>query len=83
MALYELADNCEYNEMKDKMNCDRIVVGIRDSSLSERLQLDPVLKLETAKKAVHQREAVHEPNQALTARATTSSIAVTQLQRKQ
>ena len=28
MALYELADNCEYDEMKDEMIRDRIVVGI-------------------------------------------------------
>ena len=41
MALYELADNCEYGEMKDEMIRDRIVVGIRDSSLSlsERYKL--------------------------------------------
>ena len=60
MALYELADNCEYGKMKDEMIHDRRVVGIRDSSLSKRLQLDPTLTLETAKKAVCQREAVHE-----------------------
>ena len=35
-------------------------VGIRDSSLSERLQLDPNLTLEKAKKSIRQREAVHE-----------------------
>ena len=39
---------------------DRIVVGIRDSALSERLQLDPDLTLEKAKTLVRQREAVHE-----------------------
>ena len=83
MALYELADNCEYGEMKDEMIRDRIVVGIRDISLSERLQLDSALTLETAKKAVRQREAVHEQNQALTATTTPSSIAAIQPGRKQ
>lgn len=39
---------------------DRIVVGIRDQSHSERLQMDPDLTLEKAKKLVMQREAVHE-----------------------
>jgi len=39
---------------------DRIVVGIRDSALSERLQLDPDLTLEKAKTLVRQREDVHE-----------------------
>ena len=39
---------------------DRIVVGIRDETLSERLQLDSELTLEKAKILVRQREAVHE-----------------------
>jgi pyruvate-formate lyase len=52
MTLYKLAKNCEYGEMKSKMIRDRLVVGIRDLSLSERLQLDPKLTLEAAKKAV-------------------------------
>ena len=60
MALYELAENCDYGDMKLEMICDRLVVGIHDNVLSERLQLDPDLNLEKAKKAVRQREAVHE-----------------------
>ena len=53
MALYELADNCEYAAMKDEMIRDLIVVGIRDSSLSERLQVDPELTLEKANQSVN------------------------------
>ena len=34
MALYELAENCEYGALRDEMIRDRIVVGIRDCSLS-------------------------------------------------
>ena len=60
MELYTLAENCDFNEMKDEMIRDRLVVGIKDSVLSERLQLDSNLTLETAKKAIHQREAVQE-----------------------
>lgn len=37
---------------------DRIVVGIRDSSLSEKLQLDAELTLTTAIVKVHQAEEV-------------------------
>ena len=44
---------------------DRLVVGIRDSPLSERLQLDPDLTLEKAKKMIRQREAVHEQQEVL------------------
>ena len=59
-SLYSLAENCAYGDLRDQMIRDRIVVGIRDSTLSERLQLDPELTLEKAKTLVRQREAVHE-----------------------
>ena len=66
MALYDLAQHCDYGEMKNEMIRDRLVVGIRDSSiLSEKLQLDSTLTLETAKKAIRQREAVHEQQKIL------------------
>ena len=44
---------------------DRLVVGIRDKVLSERLQLDPELTLEKAKSMLRQKEAVHSQQQAL------------------
>ena len=44
---------------------DRIVVGIRDQALSERLQTVADLTLEKAKTLVRQREAVHEQQLAL------------------
>ena len=37
MALYNLAANCDYGALESKMIRDRLVVGIRDSSLSEQL----------------------------------------------
>ena len=42
---------------------DRIVVGIKDSSLSEQLQLDANLTLDSAMKRVRQQEAVHKTQQ--------------------
>ena len=65
MALYELAENCDYGDRKEEMIRDRLVVGIRDSALSEKLQLDADLTLEKAKKSIRQREAVHEQQQTL------------------
>ena len=59
-SLYVLAENCVYSDLAAEMIRDRIVVGIRDKALSERLQLDPDLTLESAKRRVRQREAVHE-----------------------
>ena len=44
---------------------DRIVVGIRDTRMSERLQLTADLTLELAKKQVRQKEAVSEQGQLL------------------
>ena len=45
-ALYSFIETCEYGALHDEMLRDRIVVGIRDAGLSERLQLDPELMLE-------------------------------------
>ena len=36
-VLYQLIDSCEYGNFKDEMLRDRLVVGICDTLLSERL----------------------------------------------
>ena len=59
-SLYNLAADCNFGELKDELICARIVVRIRDASLSERLQMDLELKLEKAKTVIRQREAVRE-----------------------
>ena len=59
-CLYSLAADCHYGNLKDEMIRDRLVVGIRDCSLSECLQMDPDLTLEKAKQIVRQREAVQK-----------------------
>ena len=38
---------------------DRLVVGLRDSKLSEKLQLDPKLTLDSAVMSARQSESVH------------------------
>ena len=63
--LYHLAEHCEYGNLREEMIRDCIVVGIRDSTLFERLQLDPELTIDKAKKLVRQREAAHEQQQFL------------------
>ena len=57
-SLYSLAADCEFGELKEQLIRDRIVVGIRDSSLSTKLQMDADLTLEKAKRLVRQQEAV-------------------------
>ena len=58
LPLYSLAADCEFGELKGQLIRDRIVVGIRDSSLSTKLQMDADLTLEKAKRLVRQQEAV-------------------------
>ena len=38
--LYMMIDNCEYGAMRDDILRDRIVIGIRDVGLSQKLQLN-------------------------------------------
>ena len=53
-----LSDHCNYGTLHDEMIRNRIVVGIRDCTLSEKLQLDTELTLTTAAAKVHQAEQV-------------------------
>ncbi len=56
--VYCLAEHCGYAALHDEMVRDRIVVGIRDSRLSEKMQMDPELTLEKAVTLARQSEAV-------------------------
>ena len=56
--LYALAEHCAYKELHDEMIRDRIVVGLRDASLSEKLQLDEKLTLEKAITRAREAETV-------------------------
>ena len=51
--LYELIEFCDYGNLKDEMLRDRLMVGIRDTSLSEKMQTDPALTLEKAKTMIY------------------------------
>ena len=44
--LYRLAETCEYGDLTSQMIRDRLVVGILDLKLLERLQMDPNMILE-------------------------------------
>ncbi|UYV69287.1 hypothetical protein LAZ67_6003116 [Cordylochernes scorpioides] len=59
-SLYKLADSCEFEGLHEQLIHDRIVVGVRDKALSERMQLDSELTLEKAVKMVRQQEAVRQ-----------------------
>ena len=55
--LYRLAEDCEYGSLKDGLIRDRIVVGVLDDTLSDRLQAKADLTLEQAVQMSHQTEA--------------------------
>ena len=58
-ALFCLAEYCEYGTLNDEMIRDQIVVGIRDTSLSLKMQLDANL---TLKKAIDMAHRTRRPN---------------------
>ena len=59
-ALYGLAEHCAFAALHDELIRDCIVVGLRDSGLSEKLQLDPELTLQKAVTQARQAEAVKQ-----------------------
>ena len=65
-TLYSLVETCEYKaETVEEMLRNRLVVGMRDTALAERLQMYPELTLEKAKKAMRQKKAFKEKYQLL------------------
>ena len=59
-VLYGLVETCEFGALQDELLWDRIVVGIHDKALSERMQAEASLTLEKAKTMARQKEAVAE-----------------------
>ena len=55
--LYRLADNCDYGTLKDDLIRDRIVVGVVNDSLSDRLQSKASLTLAQAVQLSRQAES--------------------------
>ena len=74
-TLHYLAEHCGYDELREQMIRDRIVVGIQDVSLSEKLQLESNLTLEAAVTAVHQREAVKKQQGTLRSHPASTPVA--------
>ncbi len=66
-ALYALAEHCGFGDLHDELIRDRIVVGIRDARLSEKLQLESDLTLDKAIRRVRQSESVKKQQSLLRA----------------
>ena len=63
--LHTLAQHCSYGALHDEMIRDRIVVGLRDKALSEKLQLESDLTLEKAVNQARQKELVRQQQEVL------------------
>ena len=77
--LYQLAANCEYGNLHDELIRDRIVVGIKDSELSEKLQMEATLTLEQAVTSARQSEAVKKQQKVVRGDQETPSTSVDRL----
>lgn len=55
--LYRIADDCEYGVLKNELIRDRIIVGVLDDALSDKLQSNTKLTLDDAVKLSRQSEA--------------------------
>lgn len=71
-ALYSLAEHCKYGPLHDELIRDRLVVGLNDIRLSERMQLDKDLTLEKAIDMARQSEAVKQQQSNLRGECVTS-----------
>ena len=58
--LYALAEFCNFGNVRDELTNDRLVVGILDKQLSEKLQLDVDLTLEKAFIQARQKETIEK-----------------------
>ena len=74
--LYRLADDCEYSSLKNELIRDRIIVGVLDDALSDRLQSKLKLTLEEAVQMSRQAEARQQSKEVVrgSAQANTSTV---------
>ncbi|KAK7925258.1 hypothetical protein WMY93_007568 [Mugilogobius chulae] len=70
--LYKLAEHCDFGQTKDEQIRDRIVIGIADGEVSQKLQLEPDLTLEKAISITRQSELIKTQN--ASARATSVEV---------
>ncbi|GBM34061.1 hypothetical protein AVEN_150747-1 [Araneus ventricosus] len=75
-ALYTLSEHCEYGALLNELIRDRIVVGIRDKNLSEKLQLDADLTLTKVIERVRLSEVVKEQQEKLIEKDSVSVNAI-------
>ena len=68
--LYCLSEHCEFGALREELIRDRIVVGLQDVKLSEKLQMDSSLTLQTAINKARQNESVKKQQEILRSGST-------------
>ena len=75
--IHNLAEFSVYGDFYEELICNRIVVGLRDQKLSEKLQMDYELTLEKAVTCARQTEAIKQQQTTLKSQSeTTNSIEI-------
>ena len=64
-SLYMLADTCQFGTLKEEIIEDRIIVGISNAMLSQKLMQDDTLTLDKAVKQAKSSELVKEHHEIL------------------
>ena len=72
--LFRLAERCNFQGLHDEMIRDRLIAGLSDAHLSERLQLDPDMTLEKALASARQRESVRAQQRVVRADHDSTSL---------
>ena len=65
LQLYQLAETCEYGDLREELICDRILAGIRDQKLATKLMLDDKLTLDKCILQVRQEEEVRRQQEVM------------------
>ncbi|KAK6183197.1 hypothetical protein SNE40_010724 [Patella caerulea] len=73
-SLFPLSEYCEYGMLREQLIRDKIVVGIRDEKLSQKLQLDSQLSLKKAIDMVRQSESIIAQNRILRETNSTTEV---------
>ena len=75
-SLHCLAEHCNFGALKEEMIRDRIVVGVKDAILSEKMQLESTLTLEKAVKMARESESVKKQQEVIRSgqRSTSTEI---------
>ena len=80
-ALYALVEHCNYGQLTDELVRDRLVVGLSDARLSERMQMEKDLDLEKAINMARQSEEIKKQQSTLRSDSGTVQMDVSSVDR--